>query len=136
MNKTISIPRALANKLLSLAQGSENAEICGLISQQADKKFHLYNIENIAKEADCAFEMSPSQQISAFKSMRESHEQLFAIYHSHPHSEARPSIKDLQEAPYVDVANIIISLSTQGVLDMRGFIYQKGKAVTLDMTIE
>jgi len=135
MNKTICIPRTLANQLLTLAQLSPEAEVCGLISNTPDNKYRVYPVSNIAEDNRCVFEMDPQQQINAFKQIRETKQSLFAIYHSHPKSDAIPSKKDLTESAYSDVLNIIISLNTEGVLDMRGFFYQQDKIETVDLII-
>jgi len=136
MNQTIVIPRTLANRLLTLAQLTPEIEICGLIAKNKDEKFHVYPIDNIASNNSCVFEMQPEQQINAFKLIREKKQKLFAIYHTHPDSEAVPSQKDLNDAAYTDALNIIISLSTKGVLDMRGYFYQNDKIETVDLIID
>jgi len=136
MNQTIIIPRTLANRLLTLAQLTPDVEICGLISKNSDEKYQVYPIDNIASNKSCVFEMQPEQQINAFKLIREKQQNLFAIYHSHPDSEAVPSKKDLNDAAYKEALNIIISLSTKGVLDMRGYFYQDDKIESVDLIID
>jgi len=135
MNQTISIPRTLANRLLTLAQLSPEAEICGLISNDTDENYRVYPVDNIADDNSCIFEMDPQQQISAFKQIRGKQQDLFAIYHSHPHSDAIPSKKDLADSAYTDALNIIISLNTEGVLDMRGYFYRQDQVETVDLII-
>ncbi len=132
MNHTIALPRKLANRLLSLAQLAPETEICGLISDQ----YHVYPVDNIADNTRCVFEMEPQQQINAFKKMREQQQTLFAIYHSHPNSDAIPSQKDLHDSAYKDALNIIISLNTEGVLDMRAYFYKQDATESVDLIIE
>jgi proteasome lid subunit RPN8/RPN11 len=67
------------------------------------------------------YEMDPKQQIDALRHMRDNGEELFAIYHSHPDAPAQPSLVDLMQAAYPDAYYLIVSLNTQGVLEMRGF---------------
>jgi len=136
MTDSFTIPRTLANKLLSIAQGAPEAEICGLISKSDSNKYRVYPIENVAREKSCVFEMEPQQQIQAFKTMREQQESLFAIFHSHPHSDALPSHKDMDEAAYKEALNIIISLDTKGVLDMRGYFYNDNTFIPVELTID
>ena len=136
MTDTLSIPRTLANKLLTLAQHAPENEICGLISTANGNKHRLYPVDNIADNSGCVFEMDPQQQVAAFKSMREHDETLFAIFHSHPHSDAIPSKKDINESAYADALNIIISLNTTGVLDMRGYFYRNSSVEGVDLVIE
>ncbi len=133
---TISIPRTLANRLLTLAQLAPEAEICGLISAQTNNKYSVYPVDNIATDKACVFEMDPAQLISALKNIREKQAALFAVFHSHPHSAAIPSHKDINDAAYDDALNIIISLSTRGVLDMRGYFYQNDEVQSVDLIIE
>jgi len=138
MTQSISLPRTLANRLLTLAQSTPDAEVCGLIStnNNSNKKYQVYPIENISDNPACIFEMQPQQQIDAFKKIRQQKHQLFAIYHSHPTSEAVPSTKDLHDAAYNEVLNIIISLNMKGVLDMRGYLYKQDQFEAVDLIIE
>ncbi len=136
MTDSVTIPRPLANKLLTLAQHNPEAEICGLISHDADKHYRLYPIDNVAGDSQHLFEMDAQQQIAAFKTMRENNESLFAIFHSHPDSAAMPSARDINESAYADALNIIISLSTKGVLDMRGYFYRNNSVEPVDLAVE
>ena len=136
MIQTISIPRTLANRLLTLAQLKPDTEVCGLISNNTQNKYQVYPVKNIAENTHNVFEMDPQQQINAFKLIREKQQTLFAIYHSHPDSDAIPSAKDLKDATYKDALNIIISLNTKGVLDMRAYFYKKDNVESVDLIIE
>lgn len=69
------------------------------------------------------------------RSIREQHEQLLAIFHSHPHAPAQPSATDLEYALYPDVLNLIISLNTKGLLEMRGFIINNKIAEEVTLTL-
>lgn len=135
MTDTITIPRTLANKLLTLAQHDPEDEVCGLVGRDGENHFAIYPVKNIAENRGEVFEMDPQQQVHAFREMREKQQELFAIFHSHPHSEARPSMKDLDEASY-EALNIIISLNTTGVLDMRGYYYRDHQARPVELEIE
>ena len=79
--------------------------------------------------------MDPKQQIDAQRKMRDQGEELFGIYHSHPHSPAEPSDTDLEEAGYPEALYIIVSLNTKGVLEMRGFRLRDGKAQQIQLEI-
>jgi [CysO sulfur-carrier protein]-S-L-cysteine hydrolase len=117
----IKITRPLATLLLGLAQKSPQQEICGLIGSNADKPLTVYPIVNIAANITREFEMDPQQQIAAFKAMRGKGESLFAIYHSHPQSPPVPSTRDLEDLGYPEALQLIISLNTKGVLEMRAY---------------
>lgn len=121
----IRLPRKLTNRLLHLAQISPDAEICGLIGANADgQPATCYPINNDADTPQNRFLLDASQQIAAMKQMRERGECLFAIYHSHPHTPALPSVIDVEQAAYPEALHLIISLDTKGVLELRGFQIQ------------
>jgi len=136
MNLIIKIHRPLANRLLTLAQLTPEIEICGLIAKKNDSQYQVYPIDNVALHKQSTFEMQPQQQIAAFKHIRDQQQTLFGIFHSHPDSAATPSPKDQLDAAYHDTLNIIISLNTQGVLDMRAYYYSPDEITAVDLVIE
>lgn len=118
----IRLPRKLTNQLLHLAQQSPEAEVCGLVGADADGvPTTCYPVTNSASTPANRFLLDAEQQIAAVKSMREKGESLFAIYHSHPHAPAVPSATDIEQAAYPEAVHLIISLNTQGVLELRAF---------------
>lgn len=132
----VKLPRTLINGILAHAQHSPEIEVCGLIGSTRDGGFQLYPVANVASEADHLFRMDPAVQIDAMRRMREAGEDLFAIYHSHPHAPAEPSARDLDEAAYPEALYLIISLNTKGVLELRGFRLRKGSVESVDLTVE
>jgi proteasome lid subunit RPN8/RPN11 len=131
------LPRSLINQLFRHAQTSPTEEICGLIGKnKAANQFCCYAIANIAIQPTCRFEMSPPQQIAAFRTMREQHQDLFAIYHSHPHSEALPSWLDIKMAYYPEAFYLIISLYGKGILQLRGFQLQPAIFKEINLVID
>lgn len=134
----IQITRKLANQLLHLAQMSPDFEVCGLIGSKNGIPTSCYPIKNIAEQPQQRFLLDPSQQITAMTTMRESGEELFAIYHSHPTAPATPSATDLQLASYSEALYLIISLNTKGILEIRGFkiARQSAQEVVLSLANE
>lgn len=131
----VTLPRPLINQLLAHAQHSPEEEVCGLVSRAGEEAFRVYPVANVAAEADHLFAMDPQQQIDAMRQMREGGEELFAIYHSHPHAPPEPSRRDLQEAAYPEALYLIISLDTKGVLQMRGFRLHQGEVDRVDLRL-
>lgn len=131
----IKLPRTIVNQLLTQAQQHADMEVCGLISSKNNKAVRVYPVDNISSDKSHLFEMDPARQIEVMKTMRENGEQLFAIYHSHPDSPAEPSIKDIEQSSYPDALYLIISLSTKGVLEMKGFYIRDSKIEIVDLLI-
>jgi len=138
--ESVHIPRNVINQILEQAQQSPGREICGLLSgrnsNSSNQTVHCYPIANISSEPDHRYLMDPKQQIDTFRIMRERDEELYAIYHSHPESPASPSAEDLRQASYPDALHIIISMSTKGTLQLRGFRLKADSAVAVDITSE
>lgn len=119
--KEIVLPRKLVNELLHCAQATQDEEVCGFVSKNAEGQFSCYHIDNIAEQPSKRFLMDPEKQIAAIKSMRSKQEEVFAIYHSHPTAPAIPSAMDIEQAEHPNAYYLIISLNTKGVLEMRCF---------------
>ncbi len=127
------LPRKVINELLARAQHSPEAEVCGLIGQGEAGTYSLYPVVNVAIEQDHLFTLDPKGQIDAMRQMREDNETLFAIYHSHPHAPAEPSLRDRQEAAYPEALYLIISLDTKGVLQLKGYRLQEGDFTPVEL---
>ena len=133
--ESIQIPRTIINQILAHAQCSAEEEICGLISEKNGSVQRCYPIHNVATNPVALYRMDGKEQIDAMRQMRENNENLFAIYHSHPHSEAYPSATDLSEAQYPDVVYIIVSLNTKGVLDLRAYKLNGTQITPLEISL-
>jgi [CysO sulfur-carrier protein]-S-L-cysteine hydrolase len=131
----IHISRKLTNQLLHLAQLSPESEVCGLIGSIKGIPSRCYPIQNTAELPQQRFLFDPAEQISAMKRMRETGEELFAIYHSHPAAPAIPSMTDLEMAAYPEAYYLIISLNTKGVLEMRAFKIDQKVAIEVPMLL-
>lgn len=109
----------------ALAHGDE--EVCGLIGARQNRACNVYPVANMARNRSLHFDMDGAEQISAMRLMRERGESLFAIYHSHPRSEAWPSATDIAQANYPDALYLIISLQSK-TPELRGY-YLHGEQV-------
>jgi len=133
--KHIRLPRPLVNRILALAQGAPDREICGLVSEGNNQTLRCIPISNVAKQPDRLFTMDPAQQINAMRQMREQNETLFAIYHSHPNEPAEPSVTDIEQAGYPEALHLIVSLNTKGVLELRGYRFENDRAEAIHLEI-
>ena len=131
----VTLPITLVNRILTHAQHSPETEVCGLISARGGVPDVVYPITNVSDAPQRLFSMEPAAQIEAMRRMRETGEELFAIYHSHPHAPAQPSARDLEEAAYPEVLYLIVSLDTKGVLEMRGFRLHGGEIERVDLEV-
>jgi proteasome lid subunit RPN8/RPN11 len=133
--ETVSLPRHLYDQILQIARASPDVEACGLIAAKIGRPGRCIAIPNVAEQPDRLFSMDPARQIDAFREMRERGEELFAIFHSHTDSPARPSTTDLQQANYPEALYLIVALHGAGAPDVRAYRIRNGKAdaVTLEI---
>jgi proteasome lid subunit RPN8/RPN11 len=142
--ESVHIPRKLINQILEQAQQSPKKEICGLLSRHSSndsssnssKPAKCYPITNTSTAPNHRYLMNSREQINTFRMMREQGEELCAIYHSHPESSASPSAEDLRQASYPEALHIIISLSTKGTLQLKGFRFNDSSIIAVDITVE
>ncbi len=133
--ESLILPRQLVNQILHQAQVSPDMEVCGLITAKNGRPQRCIPVPNVSDQPERLFAMDPKSQIDALRNMREHNEELFGIYHSHPHSPAEPSDTDLEQAGYPDALYVIVSLNTKGVLEMRGFRLRDGKTEPVELEI-
>ncbi len=131
----IKLNRKLTNQLLHAAQCSPEQEICGLIGALDGMAQSCYAINNIADNPGIRFQMDEKQQIQAMSTMREKNESLYAIYHSHPTADAEPSKTDIEMASYPEAIQLIISLNTKGVLEIRAFNIINEKVTEIKLSL-
>lgn len=132
----LRLPRRIVTQMLDHARNSADREICGLISARNGTVARSMPVANIAPHPECRYRMDPKSQIDALRQIREAGEELAAIYHSHPASPAAPSLTDITEAGYPDAVYLIISLNTEGVLEMRGFQIREEGVLEVALEIE
>lgn len=131
----VRIPRTIVNQILHHAQQSETEETCGLISGKNGEFRHCHAVANVAGDRRRLFQMDPKGQIDAMRHIREAGEELMAIYHSHPDAPALPSATDIEQDDYPEVLYLIVSLTTKGVLELRGFYIRNNRVAEVPISI-
>ncbi len=91
-------------------------------------------MKNTEKSPSSYF-MDPAEQYQVFQQMEEEELELLAIYHSHPHSIAYPSQKDIDLVYYPDTFQIIISLRPRQNPTVAAFKISEGGIKKIEMKI-
>ncbi len=131
----IALSDALIEEMINHVAAYAPEEACGLVGGRGGRAARLYPIENIM-HSPVAYEMAPRQQVRAMLDMEAAGEDLLAIYHSHPHGPARPSLTDRRQAYYPDTAYIIISLGDPEGPSLRAFMLQDDLATEITVRRE
>lgn len=95
-------------------------ESCGILAGKKGKITKVYSMENIEKSS-FSYLMDPEEQLRVFREIEKDGLELSAIYHSHPHSVAFPSPKDVAQAFYPDSLILIISLIDEKIPEICAF---------------
>lgn len=117
----ITLQYAQLEELFAHAREATPFECCGLIGGVNDRATSIHPLRNVASNPEITYEAAPEELFAAQRQMRESGEQLLAIYHSHPRSiEPVPSETDVRLAYYPAAIYMIIGVGGAKPI-MRGF---------------
>ncbi len=119
----LTIPPQIVNDLIAHARELDPYECCGFLAGTDKTVTRLYRIKNVVgldgaseaasfdeakmdhlsrlspdERAEIAFMMDAQEMFHAVKDMRKNGLTLQAVYHSHPHDPARPSVTDIKIA--------------------------------------
>jgi [CysO sulfur-carrier protein]-S-L-cysteine hydrolase len=96
------IPRAIIEEMIAHAREDLPNEACGMVHAQAGEPVAVHRVKNVAGDdghgSPYRYLMDPMQQFRLEQQRDDTGESLFAIYHSHVASEARPSQTDERQA--------------------------------------
>lgn len=96
MNSSIHMTQQAYNELLSLCQEALPNEACGILTAQDDESVVIAakSITNVHPTPQRAFSFDPVEWTAAFYDMQKNRQKIVGFFHSHPASEAVPSIYD------------------------------------------
>ena len=111
MPDALRLSPAQMDAIIAHAREHAPEEACGILAGDAEgtvsKVFLMKNIEHSPN----FYMLDSSEQFHVFDAMDKEGLELVAIFHSHPHSEAVPSARDMELAFYPDSLYLIISLA-------------------------
>ena len=113
MPHRLRLTRQQFDAVVGHARSCEPEEACGILAGVYEDGTgivqRVFLMENAAHSATF-YEMGSSEQFQVFDEMRTDGQELVAIFHSHPHSPAIPSMRDRELAFYPDSLYLIVSL--------------------------
>jgi len=108
----LSIPKQFYDAMIQQAEAEYPNECCGLLAGKDSRVTQIYKMTN-THHSPTNYLMDPREQFVAFKEMRKKSLELLAIYHSHPHTQAYPSMTDVRLAYYPEAFYLILSLENK-----------------------
>ena len=130
----LTIPKHFIDDIIIHAKAEAPLECCGILAGKDETVTHIYKMKNTENDPDKYF-MEPKEQFAVIKDMRLKDIDMLAIYHSHPHSPARPSGVDINLAYYPDAVYIIVSLVDAAKPVIKGFFIRDGKVEEAEIKI-
>jgi [CysO sulfur-carrier protein]-S-L-cysteine hydrolase len=109
-------------------------ECCGLVAAVDGVPIKVFPMRN-ADASPVTYRLDGKEQLHVFDEMDERGWELWAIYHSHTHSDAYPSETDQRLAFYPDARYILLSLADRERPVMRSFFIRDGEVVEEELLI-
>jgi proteasome lid subunit RPN8/RPN11 len=129
----LSLGPGLLEEIVEHAKKCRPHEGCGLLVGRAGAS-RFIPMENV-RASSTKYEMDPGQLIVVLRDLRETGEELVAIYHSHPSGPARPSKSDIERAYYPEAAHLIVSLAAPEPPRTAAFRIIEGEAFEIEIHV-
>lgn len=141
---TIEIPRDRYEEVLAHLRAGAPNEACGVLAGVDGKVAAVYPMRN-AEESPVAYRFDEREQLEVFREVEDRGWDLLAFFHSHTHTEARPSPTDVRHAhwesdagestpAYPGTRYVIVSLLDEEP-EVRAFTFRGGPPVEEEVRI-
>ena len=122
----MQLDRALYDQIVAQARAEAPNECCGIIAAQDGRAVAVHPARNAAATPIKLYEMDGMEQYRIQKAIEDAGQEIGAIYHSHPATEAKPSQTDIKLAFYPEALYVIVSLAQDEPI-VRAFRIEKGE---------
>jgi len=129
---SLMLAPGILEEVVEHARKSLPLECCGLIVGSNGVGLSSIPMTNTLASI-AAYDMDPAELISVLRSLRESAQEMVAIYHSHPQGPAEPSALDIERAFYPKAAHLIVSLADAQRPATRAFRIVDGQAFEVEV---
>ena len=109
-------------------------ECCGVLASEAGVPVKVIPMRN-ADASPATYRLDGKEQLQVFDDLEERGWDLWAIYHSHTHSEAYPSETDIRLAFYPETRYLLLSLSDREDPVLRSFFIVDGEVSEEELVV-
>jgi proteasome lid subunit RPN8/RPN11 len=109
-------------------------ESCGVIAGESDVPVKAYAMKNANASSD-TYRFDAQEQFEVFDELDDRGWDIWAIYHSHTHSEAYPSETDIKLAFYPDSRYLLLSVADREQPVLRSFFIRDGEVTEEELVI-
>ena len=124
----VRLTQAQLDQMVTQARREAPQECCGLLLGRGDAVEEVFPARNVDETPRTRYVMDPRDELRAFRRMDERGWDLVGIYHSHPETEAYPSVTDKSRARdgenrplFPGARYVIVSLREPGNPVVRAF---------------
>jgi proteasome lid subunit RPN8/RPN11 len=130
---TLVFPERLQQELMAHAQAGSPEEVCGILAGREDRVERVFRVNNTADEVTeqrdmfrdrstgapargrkaVHYYMDPKDQLRVYNEIDALGLEVVGYYHSHTHTEARPSPTDVRLANDLSAYYVLVSLTEQ-----------------------
>ena len=123
----LELPRTFYDEMIAHAREDDPDECCGVLAGADGRVSRLYRMTN-EEHSPYRYSIDTKKLYQVMREMWDQGSDLMAIYHSHTHSEARPSATDIRLVTYPDAYYILVSLMDKASPSVRAFFILDGAA--------
>ncbi|HZN42723.1 MAG TPA: M67 family metallopeptidase [Actinomycetota bacterium] len=109
-------------------------EACGVIAAEAGVPVKVFAMTN-ADASPVTYRLDGKEQLTVFDEIDERGWDLWAIYHSHTHTEAYPSETDRRLAFYPESRYLVLSVADRENPVIRSFFIREGEVEEEELTV-
>jgi len=109
-------------------------EACGVIAAEAGVPVKVFAMTN-ADASPVTYRLDGKEQLTVFDEIDERGWDLWAIYHSHTHTEAYPSETDRRLAFYPESRYLVLSVADRENPVIRSFFTREGEVEEEELTV-
>jgi len=109
-------------------------ECCGVIAAADGVPVKVFPMTN-ADASPVTYRLDGQEQLRVFDEIEEHGWELWAIYHSHTHSDAYPSETDIRLAFYPEARYILVSLADRERPVVRSFAIADGEVTEQELVV-
>lgn len=106
----MKIKGRIIEEIMLHAKREAPVEACGYLANKDGIIVRHYELTNMDQSNE-HFSFDPKEQFAAVRDARTNGLEICAVYHSHPHTPARPSQEDIKLAFDPELSYVIVSLA-------------------------
>lgn len=121
----VIVPDSLWQAMVDHARREAPLEACGILGGKDGRAASFHPCRNV-EASPIRYRIDPAEILRIMRLFDASGQDLLAIFHSHPATEAYPSATDVRLAFYPDAYYLILSLATEPPI-LRAFRIREGQ---------